>query len=111
MTFDELIDGIRAMDFAGLVRSADDSLPELLSVATNLFDHFPRSTQALVMAMMLGMMHAVMEGENVEGELTLGVIITSVERMRIFQAQYDVTFRDAMEQRALDQTAPKPTVN
>lgn len=100
--FDDLVDAIERNDFAALIQSSDESLPALLTAATELFDTFPRSVQATTMAIMLGMMHATMEGEHVQGEATMGVIITSVERMCVFVAQYHVSYRESMAARASD---------
>lgn len=85
---DTLIEAIEKLDnYIAIFESGSPMFNELMMRATGLFEAYPKSDQALAFACMFGILIGEMEGEAVDGESKLGVIITLEDRIRIFLAQ------------------------
>lgn len=99
MTLPELLQNIETSTMLEIINSSDEEIVELLNDATRLFDSYGYASQMTVMALMMGMILATIEGEPCQGEGELGVIITHKERTDIFLTQMRTIFRQGMESR------------
>lgn len=65
--------------------------------ASLLFEQFEEATQMICLGLMLGLLHASVEGMNTSIERTEGVIITRADRDKLFMAYYEMCFKEALQ--------------
>lgn len=107
-SIDEVVAAVEAATVEGLRNSSDASLEPLLDQAVVLFEPFPYSSQTTAMAFLLGMLFASIEGQTSQFETDGHGLMGYKERLRIFNAQVEVVFREAYAFRAHPDCPPSP---
>lgn len=107
MTFEELLKNVKHSSMQAFVTISGPDFAMLLGRACTLFETHSLSDQMTAMACMLGMLFGTMEGEKTEAEKVMGIPITHKERMRLFEAQVMVVFRESMVSRGMPVDEPE----
>lgn len=93
---DKLVEDIGKATFQDVVTAEGSDLVNLLHTATPIFEQFDESTQTTAIALMLGMILGVVEGDTCPIEQQ-GILMDKAGRLRVFLAQVEVAYRESIE--------------